>query len=45
VTAEYVANRDAVAAFNSEDSGSAYLARHDAAPAFTRLAGTNVNAQ
>ena len=45
VQADYVANRDAVAAMTSEDSGSAYLAHHDAAPSFTRLAGTPVNAQ
>jgi hypothetical protein len=44
VQAEYVANRDAVAAFTSEDSGSAYLAKHDA-PVATRLAGTPVSAQ
>jgi hypothetical protein len=44
VQAEYVANRDAVAAFTSEDSGSAYLATHDA-PVATRLAGTPVSAQ
>ena len=29
VTREYIASRDAVAAFNGEDSGSAYLARRD----------------
>lgn len=31
VTAEYVAARDMVAAFNGEDSGSVYIARRDMA--------------
>lgn len=30
VQAQYIAARDAVAAMTSEDSGSAYLVRHDA---------------
>jgi len=46
VQAEYIADRDAVAAMTSEDSGSTYLAKHNAAPAFTRLAGvTGTNAR
>jgi hypothetical protein len=40
VTAEYVAARDQVAAFNGEDSGSSYLAQQGPAGAVdTRLAG------
>ncbi|MBC7604016.1 MAG: DUF4148 domain-containing protein [Ramlibacter sp.] len=45
VQADFIANRDAVAAMTSEDSGSAYLAKHDVAPTFTRYAGTPVNGQ
>ena len=41
VTAEYLADRDAVAAFTAEDSGSAYLAQNKAIPTTgTMLAGT-----
>lgn len=40
VTAEYIAARDQVAAFNGEDSGAAYLAAHqNRVPAATTLAG------
>jgi hypothetical protein len=45
VQAEYIAGRDAVAAFNSEDSGSAYLAAHQAVRPATQLAGQPANAQ
>jgi hypothetical protein len=46
VTAEYLGNRDAVAAFTAEDSGSTYLAQHQGTtPASRMLAGTPVNAQ
>ncbi|MES2635200.1 MAG: hypothetical protein V4669_19700 [Pseudomonadota bacterium] len=45
VQAEYLANRDTVAAMISEDSGSAYLARRNAPASYTRFAGTPVNAQ
>ncbi|MDB5751750.1 MAG: hypothetical protein JWP65_2171 [Ramlibacter sp.] len=44
VQAEYIANRDAVAAMNREDSGSAYLAAHRTGAA-SQLAGTPANAQ
>lgn len=40
VTAEYIAARDQVAAFNGEDSGAAYLsANQNRLPADTTLAG------
>lgn len=39
VTAAYVADRDAVAALNSEDSGSAYLAANRSLNVGTTLAG------
>ena len=39
VSAEYVASRNQVAAFNSEDSGSAYLAQTRVRAAGTSLAG------
>jgi hypothetical protein len=39
VTAEYIASRNQVAAFNSEDSGSAYLAQVRVRNAGTFLAG------
>ncbi|HWP10269.1 MAG TPA: DUF4148 domain-containing protein [Ramlibacter sp.] len=46
VVAAYIAARDEVAAFTGEDSGSAYLARHeDAAADPTRVAGRPDNAQ
>jgi hypothetical protein len=46
VVAEYIAARDRVAAFTGEDSGSAYLARHDKqASSPTRLAGQPASAQ
>jgi hypothetical protein len=46
VQAEYIASRNAVAAMNSEDSGSAYLAAHRGTTGASRqLAGTPVNAQ
>jgi hypothetical protein len=45
VVAEYVASRDAVAAFTGEDSGSAYLAQGVVAPVRDTLAGVPVNAQ
>jgi hypothetical protein len=38
VQAEYIANRDAVAAFTSEDSGSAFLAANQGATGTTRFA-------
>jgi hypothetical protein len=44
VTAEYLADRDAVAAMNGEDSGAAYLAQHQAMPAAPVFAGQPVNA-
>jgi hypothetical protein len=44
VTAGYLASRDAVAAFGSEDSGAAYLARQQATDT-VRLAGQPANAQ
>ena len=46
VTAEYLASRNAVAAFTGEDSGSAYLAaRQQPVDASRQLAGTPVNPQ
>ena len=36
---EFLANREAVSALNSEDSGSAYLASHKASNAASQLAG------
>jgi hypothetical protein len=45
VQAEYLADRDAVAAFTAEDSGSAYLAAHKPVRAATQFAGQPVNAQ
>ena len=46
VQAEYRADREAVAALNSEDSGSAYMAQVAATRTVgTTLAGTPVNAQ
>ena len=45
VQAEYLADRDTAAAFNSEDSGSAYLAARQPAQPATRLAGQPANAQ
>ena len=45
VTAEYLANRDAVAAFTAEDSGSAYLAARQPSRAASQFAGRPVNAQ
>lgn len=45
VVADYVANRDEVAAINSEDSGSAYFARSEDGTDATRVAGRSVNAQ
>jgi len=38
VQGEYIANRDAVAALNAEDSGSAYLAQHQVTNATRMLA-------
>ena len=46
VVAEYISAREQVAALNGEDSGSAYLARHeDAAAVATTIAGQPRNAQ
>ncbi|MFC5496596.1 DUF4148 domain-containing protein [Caenimonas terrae] len=46
VTAQYVNSRDQVAALNSEDSGSAYLAQYRVRNAGTTLAGQpQTNAQ
>jgi len=45
VRAEFMANRDAVAAMTGEDSGSTYLAARKPVVEATRLAGTPVNAQ
>lgn len=45
VTAEFIENRDAVAAFNGEDGGSRYLAETAAARRSSRLAGTGSNEQ
>ena len=44
VVAEFMSARDEVAAFNSEDSGSSYMAR-DAEADSTRVAGQPLNAQ
>ena len=43
VQAEYIASRDRVAAFTSEDSGSAYLASHKGEQAAQQFAGQRVN--
>jgi hypothetical protein len=46
VVAEFIAARDEVAALTGEDSGSAYLARHDGVLVdSTRVAGQPNNAQ
>ena len=45
VQAEYLADRDAVAAFTAEDSGSAYLAAHQPSRAAAQFAGQAVNSQ
>jgi hypothetical protein len=46
VVAEYISAREQVAALNGEDSGSAYLARHeDGAAVATTIAGQPRNAQ
>jgi uncharacterized protein DUF4148 len=46
VAAEYISAREQVAALNGEDSGSAYLARHeDDAAVATTIAGQARNAQ
>jgi hypothetical protein len=45
VQADYIANRDRVAAFTREDSGSAYLANNRATVAAPVVAGQPVNAQ
>ena len=46
VVADYVGAREQVAAFNGEDSGSAYLASHDdGATVATTIAGQARNAQ
>jgi hypothetical protein len=45
VQADFVANRDRVAAFTREDSGSAFLATNRATVAAPVLAGQPVNAQ
>ena len=45
VQADFIANRDRVAAFSREDSGSSYLAAHRATAAAPVLAGQPVNAQ
>ena len=45
VQAEYLGSRDAVAAFTSEDSGSAYLAARKPLATGTQFAGQPVNAQ
>ena len=46
VVSEFIADRAEVAAFTGEDSGSAYLARHEeAAAGATRLAGQPQQAQ
>jgi len=42
---EYLAEREAVAAMTSEDSGSAYLAEHQVAPRAPQLAGQPINPQ
>jgi hypothetical protein len=45
VQAEYLASRNAVAAFTAEDSGSAYLAAAPRATEARHLAGTPANGQ
>jgi len=45
VTAEYLQSRDATAALNGEDSGSAYLSARTPSVAAPILAGQPVNAQ
>ena len=45
VQAEYLASRDAVAAFSAEDSGSTYLAAHRPLRAAPQFAGEAVNGQ
>ena len=45
VTADYLASRNAVAAFTGEDSGSAYLAAHRNVDATRQLAGQPTRAQ
>lgn len=45
VQADFVANRDRVAAFTREDSGSAYLATNRATVAAPVFAGQPVNAR
>ena len=45
VTAAYIADRDTVAAFNSEDSGSAVLAQRRVVNGGVQLAGQPFNAQ
>jgi hypothetical protein len=45
VTAAYIAERDAVAAIGSEDSGAAYFAQLPRAPRSETLAGQPVNAR
>lgn len=45
VTADFIANRDTVAAMTGEDSGSAYLAQNKALPNAPVYAGQPVNAQ
>lgn len=45
VQAEYLAEREAVAAMNREDGGSAYLAEHQVAPRPAQLAGQPTNPQ
>jgi hypothetical protein len=45
VTADYLASRNAVAAFTGEDSGSNYLAARRTTDATRQLAGQPVNAQ
>lgn len=45
VTADYIANRDRVAAFTSQDSGSAYLSANRGQQAPSVLAGQPANAQ
>jgi hypothetical protein len=44
VQAEYLADRDAVAAFTAEDSGSTYLAARQPSRAAAQFAGQPVNA-
>jgi hypothetical protein len=45
VQAEYLAEREAVAAMNREDGGSAYQAEHQVAPRAAQLAGQPTNPQ